>query len=235
MFELYAEKSPAVYKVVMMLEECELPYKLIYLSVSQGKQHEPAFRKLNPNGKIPVLIDHAPAGGGAPITIFESGAILLYLADKTGRLLPKDTRARSEVMQWVFWQSSGLSPMSGQGIHFTRYAPEEAKPYGLLRYLHEIRRCYGVLDQHLTGRTYICGDYSIADIGSYPWTALHMRLGIDVSPFPNMKRWLDAVAARPAVQRAYARMDADLPAVPAPSAEQYKHLFGEAAAALKAV
>jgi GST-like protein len=137
-------------------------------------------------------------------------------------------------MQWVFWQSSGLSPMSGQGIHFTRYAPEEAKPYGLLRYRNEIRRCYGVLERQLTGRTYISGDYSIADIGSYPWTVHATPLGIDMGAFPNMKRWHEAVAARPAVQRAYKRMNDDLPAVPAPSAEQYQHLFGETAAALKA-
>jgi GST-like protein len=233
MFDLYVEKSPAVFKVAVLLEECGLEYRTTHVSVSQGQQHEPAFRALSPNGKIPVLVDHAPAGGGAPITIFESGAILVYLSEKTGLFLPTDVRRRAEVMQWHFWQSTGLSPMSGQAIHFLRYAPEEARPYGLLRYTNEVRRLYGVLDRRLEGRSFICDDYSIADIGTYPWTIYHDRLGLDLAGFPELRRWQQSISQRPAVQRAYQRSESELPPVPAPTEEVYRNLFGETASAMK--
>jgi GST-like protein len=234
MFDLYVEKSPAILKAAMMLEECGLEYRCIHAGISEGKQHSPEFRALNPNGKAPVLIDHEPADGGEPLVVFESGAILVYLAEKTGRLLSAEPRRRAEAMQWLFWQSSGLSPLAGQAIHFIRYAPQEARPYGQLRYLGEVRRHYGVLDTHLQGRAFVAGDFSIADIGCFGWVNLYDRYGYTLSDWPNLERWWRSVAERPAVVRAYARVEAvrsDAQVTP----EMFnRNLFGEAAAAAMA-
>jgi GST-like protein len=229
MFDLYAERSPAVYKVAVMLEECALDYRIEPVSVSLGQQHAPAFKALSPNGKVPVLVDHAPLDQGAPVTLFESGAILLYLSDKVGRFLPAEPRSRAEVMQWHFWQSSGLSPMSGQAIHFTRYAPESVKEYGSVRYKNEVLRLYGVLNQRLEGRDFICGDYSLADIGTYPWVVVHDRFDFDLDVYPALARWYASVSARPTVRRAYDRLSTDMPPTPAPSPELLQSLFGESA------
>jgi len=229
MFDLYMERSPAVYKAAIMLEECGLEYRAQHVSVSRGQQHDPAFRALSPNGKIPVLVDHSPADGGPALVVFESGAILAYLAEKTGRFLPKDMRARTEVMQWNFWQSSGLSPMSGQAIHFTRYAPEETRAYGGLRYKNEVLRIYGVLEGRLQGREFICGEYTIADIGTYPWVLMHDRFNFDLGEFPAVQRWYKSITERPAVQRAYARPQKELEPAPAPSKELMQSLFGKTA------
>jgi GST-like protein len=232
MFDLYAERSPAIYKVAIMLEECALSYQLKHVSVSHGKQHEPAFRALSPNGKIPVLVDHEPADGGQPLVIFESGAIVLYLADKVGAYLPTDVRQRSEVMQWHFWQSTGLSPMSGQAIHFTRYAPQNTREYGSLRYKNEVLRLYGVLDKQLRGREYICQVYSIADLGTFPWIVLHDRFDFGLEAYPDLYRWYANMSRRPAVERAYSRLKTDLGPTPDPSPELLQSLFGATASLL---
>jgi GST-like protein len=230
MYELYVEQSPAVFKAAVMLEEIGADYRCIHVPVSDGAQHRPEFRALSPNGKIPVLVDRAPADGAGPLVVFESGAILVYLAEKTGRFLPAEPRARAEVMQWLFWQTSGLSPMSGQAIHFIRYAPEHTRDYGQLRYFGEVKRLFGVLDGHLAGRDYISGDYSIADIGAYGWANMSDRYGWTLDEWPNLGRWLAAIAGRPTVKRAYAAVAAARQTSDA-SAEDFKrNMFGEAAA-----
>ena len=231
MIDLYVEMSPAIFKAAMMLEECGLAYNPIYNSISEGRQHTPEFRALNPNGKMPVIVDHAPADGGPPQVVFDSGAILVYLAEKTGKLLAAESRRRSETFQWLFWQASGLSPFSGQAIHFIRYAPDETKPYGQLRYLGEVRRHWGVLDVHLAGRDWIAGDYSIADIGTYPWVNMYDRYGYTLADFPNVERWWKAVGERPAVKRAYERVLGCRTAAASVTPDQFnRNLFGEAAA-----
>jgi GST-like protein len=234
MFDLHVEKSPAIFKAAIMLEECGLTYKCIHNPISEGRQHTPEFRKLSPNGKMPVLVDYEPADGGAPLVVFESGAILVDLAEKTGRFLTTEPRRRAEVMQWLFWQSSGLSPLAGQAIHFIRYAPDEAKPYGRLRYIGEVRRHYGVLDNHLAGREFIAGDYSIADIGTYGWVNMYDRYDFTLSDWPNLERWWRSVSQRPAVARAYERVDAARTVTPVPLEEFNRNLFGEAATRMMA-
>lgn len=231
MIDLYLEQSPAVFKVAILLEECGMAYTPRHLSVSQGKQHTPEFRAISPNGKVPAIVDHAPAGGGDPLAMFESGAILVYLAEKAGRFLPTDVRARSQVLQWLFWQSSGLSPLSGQAIHFIRYAPEETRAYGQLRYLGEVRRHWDVLDKHLQGRDYISGEYSIADMGAFTWVNLFDRFNYTLDDYPDLKRWWASIEERPAVKRAYQSV-ADARDEPANlSMEDFqKHMFGAEAA-----
>jgi GSH-dependent disulfide-bond oxidoreductase len=196
---------PAVngHKVRIALEELELPYRVVPVDINKGDQFKPEFLKIAPNNKIPAIVDRDPPGGGAPIDLFESGAILIYLADKAGRLLPKDLRGRMNVLKWLFWQVGHVGPMSGQAIHFLEYAPEDV-PYGKLRYGREAARLYAVLDRQLKGKRFVCGDdYSIADIAIYPWIVPHGRLGIELAEYPEVKRWFAAVGARPAVQRAY--------------------------------
>jgi GST-like protein len=227
MYDLYIEHSPAIYKSAIMLEECGYEYDCIHVSVTEGEQHTASFRELSPNGKVPVLVDPAPRDGGAPFAVFESGAILIYLAEKSGRFLPTELRNRSEVLQWLFWQASGLSPMSGQAIHFIRYAPEETRAYGQLRYLGEVRRHWRVLDTHLEGRDYISGDYSIADIGTYGWMNMYDRYNYDFDDYPNVKRWWNAVSARPTVQRAYDRVNAAHRVPPVTDETFARNLFGE--------
>jgi GST-like protein len=231
-FDLYLERSPATLKAAVMLEECALPYRMIHVSVARGDQHREDFRAISPNGKVPVLVDHAPPGGGPPLAIFESGAIILYLAEKTGLFLPADPRLRWESIQWLFWQAAGLSPMSGQAVHFTRYAPQEAKPYGLLRYRNEVNRLYGVLEERLRDREYICGDYSIADIASYTWTKMAEELAQDLDGFPHLRRWRSAIAERPAVVRTYERATAELLPPPFTEEQMRQNLFGAAAASM---
>jgi GST-like protein len=231
MFDLYVAGSPAILKVAVMLEECGLPYKTIYISIGEGRQHSPEFRALSPNGKMPVLVDHEPTDRGAPLVVFESGAILVYLADKTGQFLSAQPRPRAEALQWLFWQAAGLSPFFGQAVHFIRHAPAEARPYGRLRYLGEVRRHLGVLDKHLEGRDFIAGDYSVADMGAYPWVNLSDQLRVPVSDYPNVERWWKSIGGRPAVKRAYDRvMTARPESAPVPPEEFNRNMFGEAAA-----
>ena len=196
---------PAVngHKVRICLEELGVDYRVVPVDIGLGHQFEPDFLKISPNNKIPAIVDTDPGDGGGPVDIFESGAIMVYLAEKTGRLLPADRRGRAEVLKWVFWQVGHLGPMSGQAIHFLEYAPEDV-PYGKLRYRREADRLYAVLDRQLRGRAWIAGDdCSIADIACYPWIVPHARLGTDLADHPDLKRWFGVMAGRPAVQRAY--------------------------------
>jgi GSH-dependent disulfide-bond oxidoreductase len=226
-FDLYAERSPAVYKVAVMLEECALAYRLKHVSVSHGQQHEPEFKALSPNGKIPVLVDDCPQDQRGPLVIFDSGAILIYLAEKVRQFLPEEPRQRAAVLQWHLWQATGLSPMTGQAIHFIRYAPLKDQAYGTLRYKTEVRRLYGVLQEQLQHADYLCGEYSVADIGTYPWVLMHDRLDMALDEFPAVARWFERVGARAAVSRAYRRMNAELAPIPPPGPQLLRSLFGD--------
>jgi GST-like protein len=202
MLDLYYAPTPNGQKLRVFLEEAGLPYRLLTVSLSKGEQHTPEFRRISPNGKIPALVDHAPVGGGEPVSVFESGAILLYLAEKSGFGLPWQARARNEALQWLFWQMAGLGPMAGQAGYFRVYA-NETVPFAIERYTRETARLYGVLDRQLEGRDFIAGEYSIADIACYPWIVPHAPHGQRLDEFPNLARWVHAIAQRPAVQRAY--------------------------------
>lgn len=205
MIDLYYWATPNGHKITLFLEEAGLPYRLIPINIGAGEQFQPDFLKIAPNNRIPAMVDTAPADGGAPLSLFESGAILLYLADKIGQFIPPDLRGRNEALQWLFWQMGGLGPMAGQNHHFGTYAPEKL-PYAIERYVKETARLYAVLDRHLADRDFIVhGQYSIADMACYPWIVPHERQQQRLEDFPNLKRWFDAIAARPATQRAYAR------------------------------
>uniref|UniRef100_UPI0006417DE9 glutathione binding-like protein n=1 Tax=Chromobacterium subtsugae TaxID=251747 RepID=UPI0006417DE9 len=199
MIDLHYWTTPNGHKITLFLEETGLPYRLLPVNISQGEQFQPDFLRISPNNRIPAIVDQAPADGGAAISLFESGAILLYLADKTGRFIPQDLRGRNDVLQWLFWQMGGLGPMAGQNHHFTQYAPEKL-PYAIDRYVRETARLYRVLDTRLSdGRDYIAGEYSIADMACYPWIVPHEKQRQDLNDFPALKRWFDRIAARPAV------------------------------------
>ncbi len=202
MIDLYFSPTPNGMKMKLFFEETGLAHRVIDVSLSKGEQFKPEFLAISPNNKIPALVDHAPADGGAALAMFESGAMLLYLADKTQRLLPDDPRARNEAIQWLFWQMAGLGPMAGQNGYFRVYAPEQL-PFAIERYTKESTRLYRVLDQRLAGREFIAGAYSIADIACYPWIVPHASHGLGLDGYPNLRRWFDAIAARPATQRAY--------------------------------
>jgi len=203
MIDLHYWTTPNGHKVTIFLEEAALPYRIVAVNIGAGDQFKPEFLAIAPNNRIPAIVDHEPVGGGAAISVFESGAILAYLAEKTGTFLPVDVRDRTEVMQWLFWQMGGLGPMAGQNHHFVQYAPESL-PYAIDRYVRETSRLYGVLNKRLADREYIAGDYSIADMACYPWIVPHEKQRQDLNDFPHLKRWFEAMAARPAVQRAYA-------------------------------
>ena len=200
MIDLYTWPTPNGHKIHIMLEETGLPYKVHAIDISAGDQFDPEFLKISPNNKMPAMVD--PDGpGGAPIGLFESGAMLIYLAEKTGQFLSKDARQRYTTLQWLMWQMGGIGPMLGQAHHFIRYAPEEI-PYAKERYINEAKRLYGVADKRLAASPYLAGDdYSIADIAAWPWMRYPDRQGVDRDAFPNFKRWFDEIAARPAVQR----------------------------------
>ncbi|NGY05210.1 glutathione binding-like protein [Solimonas terrae] len=227
MIELHYWTTPNGHKVSIFLEEAGLDYRIVPVHIGRGEQFTPDFLKIAPNNRIPAIIDHDPIGGGEPIALFESGAILTYLAEKTGRFLSPDIRVRYETLQWLFWQMAGLGPMAGQNHHFSQYAPEKIA-YAIDRYRNETNRLYGVLDKQLAGRDFIAGDYSIADMASYPWIVPHERQGQKLEDFPNLKRWFHAIAARPAVQRAYAKAEA-INAAPTVDDEARKVLFGQTA------
>lgn len=210
MIELHSWPTPNGLKISIFLAEAELEHRVIPVNIGTGAQFAPDFLAIAPNNRIPAIIDTAPADGGPPVSVFESGAILLYLAEKTGRFLPSALRARETVLEWLFWQVGGLGPMLGQNHHFNRYAPEPV-PYAVERYVNETRRLYGVLDRQLAGRDYIAGDYSIADMACYPWTVPHEVQQMSLGDFPNVARWFAAMAARPAVVRAYAEKDSLYP------------------------
>ncbi len=202
MIDLYYWTTPNGHKITIFLEEAGLPYKIFPVNISRGDQFKPEFLAISPNNRMPAIVDREPADRGAPLSVFESGAILVYLAEKTGRFMPRDLRGRNEVMQWLFWQMAGLGPMLGQNHHFAIYAPEKS-PYAIDRYVRETSRLYQVLDNRLKDREFVAGEYSIADMACYPWIVPWKRQGQDLDDFPNVKRWFEAVAARPAVVRAY--------------------------------
>jgi GSH-dependent disulfide-bond oxidoreductase len=234
MIDLYYCGTPNGLKMTMFLEEAELPYHIILVSLSKGEQFKPAFLAISPNSKIPAMVDHDPPGGGPPVSLFESGAMLLYLAEKTGRFLPADLQGRLEVLKWLFWQVGGLGPMAGQIGHFNVYAPEKV-PYAIARYTKETNRLYGVLDRRLADRAFIAGAYSIADMACYPWIVPHEAHGQDLAKFPHLKRWFETIAARPATIRAYAgTADVYSRSGSSLSAEAQKALFGQTAAATAA-
>lgn len=206
MIDLHYATTPNGLKLKLFLEEAAIPYRGVLLSLSRGDQFQPEFTLLSPNNRIPAIVDHEPRGGGAPLTMFESGAIMLYLAEKTGRLIPTDVRGRGDVLQWLFWQMSALGPMAGQAGYFRVYAPQTV-PFAIERYTKEVTRLYGVLDRRLADREYIAGELSIADIACYPWIVPHAPHGQKLEAFPHLARWFGSIGSRPATIRTYAGVE----------------------------
>jgi GST-like protein len=203
MIDLHYWKTPNGHKITMFLEETGLPYHIVPVHLGKDEQFKPEFLRIAPNNKMPAIVDHDPIGGGEPISLFESGAILLYLVEKTGKLMPQDIRGRMDAMQWLFWQVAGLGPMVGQLIFFKRSS--EKIPFAVDRYTKETARLYGVLNKRLADRGYLAGGtYSIADIAAYPWAALYNLFELNLDEFPHVERWLEVIASRPATERAYA-------------------------------
>jgi len=234
MIDFYALTSPNVQKIFIMLEETGLPYQEIHVDVWKGDQYNPDFLKINPNNKIPAIVDR-DGPGGKPCTVFESGAILMYLADKSGRFLPKDTAKRYDVIQWLMIQLTGVGPMFGQLTHFKNFAPP-GSDYAVARYQSEVKRLYAVLEQRLGQVPYLGGDeYSIADMATFPWTRNHDAQGVKWEDNPNLARWFNAIAARPAVVKAYALAKEINPSPPpVPDEAARKILFGQTAETVKA-
>ncbi|WP_023640235.1 GSH-dependent disulfide bond oxidoreductase [Dickeya zeae] len=203
MIDVYYAPTPNGHKITLFLEEAQLPYQLHRVDISAGDQFKPAFLAISPNNKIPAIVDNQPADQGAPLSLFESGAILLYLAEKTSKLLSTDMRERATTLQWLFWQMAGFGPMLGQNHHFNHYAPQPV-PYAIDRYQKETERLYGVLNKQLSEHTWLAGNtYSIADIATYPWVVSHERQRIDLNDFPAVKSWFERIRERPATERAY--------------------------------
>jgi GST-like protein len=228
MLDLYYWPTPNGHKITLFLEEAGLAYTLKPVDIGRGDQFAPAYLAISPNNKMPAIVDHDPVGGGAPISVFESGAILLYLADRIGRFIPADPHGRVACLEWLFWQMGGLGPMTGQYGHFHVYAPEKI-PYAMERYRVEAERLLGVLNRRLAGRAFITGDeYTIADMACYPWINAYSKAPLDLQPFAAIRRWHAAISSRPATARAYAR-DADVnPRAGAPMSEGEKEiLFGQ--------
>ena len=228
MIDLYYWTTPNGHKITIYLEETGLAYKIIPVNISKGDQLKREFLAISPNNRIPAIVDREPTGGGAPVAVFESGAILQYLAEKTGKLMPSNLRGRYEVIQWLFWQMGGLGPMAGQNHHFSQYAPEKI-PYAIDRYVKETNRLYGVLNKRLADRAFIAGDYSIADIAAYPWIVPHQRQGQRLEDFPHLKRWFEAIRSRPATVRAYDKAR-EINTQPVVTDESRRILFGQTAA-----
>ncbi|MFU2316512.1 GSH-dependent disulfide bond oxidoreductase [Rahnella sp. PCH160] len=204
MIDLYYAPTPNGHKISLFLEESGLQYRLHRMDISAGDQFKPEFLTISPNNKIPAIVDSQPVDGGEPVNVFESGAILQYLAEKTGKFLSKELRERTATLEWLYWQVAGFGPMLGQNHHFTHYAPQPV-PYAIERFLQETRRLYGVLNRQLEKNAYIAGDhYSIADIATYPWVVAHERQRIDLAQYPAIRNWFERVKARPATQKAYA-------------------------------
>ncbi|OYX51982.1 MAG: thiol:disulfide oxidoreductase [Sphingomonas sp. 32-66-10] len=233
MIDLHYWPTPNGHKITLFLEEAGLPYTIVPVNIGQGDQFKPDFLKIAPNNRMPAIVDHDPVDGGEPISVFESGAILLYLANKTERFFGPEQRDKIVQMQWLMWQMGGLGPMAGQNHHFNRYAPEQI-PYAQKRYIDETNRLYGVLDRQLAGKPFVGGeDYSIADMAIYPWIVPYKAQSQDLNDFPHVKRWFEAVAARPATVRAYAKGEELQSGSPVMTDEQKKVLFGQTAAVTK--
>lgn len=231
MIDLHYVATANGLKVAILLQELGIPYRVIKYDLFGGQHLTPAFRRINPNNKLPAIIDHEPADGGEPLAVFESGAILLYLAEKTGRFIPADLRRRVLTQQWLIWQMAGLGPMHGQAHHFTRYAPERLE-YPLNRYQNEAKRLLHVLEYRLSEAEYLAEEYSIADMAAWPWVGGAQLIGIDITEFPTISRWHSAVGSRPAIAAAVAAKDTAVPpeymqdrAVLTP--EQWSNTFGE--------
>jgi GST-like protein len=234
MIDLYYWTTPNGHKITIFLEETGLPYKIIPINIGKGEQFQRDFLAVSPNNRIPAMIDHAPADGGKPIPVFESGAMLLYLADKTGQFIPRDLRGRTQALEWLFWQMANLGPNSGQNNHFSNYAVDKI-PYAMDRYRNEVNRLYGVLNRRLADRAFLAGDYSIADMASYPWIVPWERQGQKLEDFPHVKRWFEAIRERPAVKRAYEKAKEVNPNMGGiRTAEERAILFGQTAASVDA-
>ena len=229
MIDLHYWPTPNGHKITLMLEEVGVPYTIRPVNIGAGEQFAPDFLAIAPNNRMPAIVDHDPTDGGEPISVFESGAILLYLAHKTGRFGGATPRANVEVVQWLMWQMGGLGPMAGQNHHFNRYAPEKI-PYAINRYVKETNRLYGVLDRRLAGREYVAGEYSVADMACYPWIVPHELQGQTLSDFPNLQRWFEAIRARPATIAAYDKGKAVSDRTAPMMDEQRRVLFGQTAA-----
>ncbi len=232
MIDFYFWTTPNGYKPLLFLEEAGVPHTIKPVNISKGEQFEPEFLEISPNNRIPAIVDRDPAEGEKPLAIFESGAILQYLAEKTGKFLPTDIPGRAEVMQWLFWQMANLGPMAGQLSHFVNYAPEPV-PYAHDRYEKEYDRLLCVMDTRLEDGECLAGDYSIADIASFPWVMSYKRLGADLDKFANLRRWFDAIKARPAVQRG-AALGSDWHKGDLTDEEARKVLFGQTAESIAA-
>ena len=234
MIDLYYWTTPNGHKITIFLEEAELPYNIIPINIGKGEQFSKEFMAISPNNRIPAMVDRAPGGGIEPVAVFESGAMLLYLAEKTGRFMQRDIRGRTETTQWLFWQMANLGPNAGQNNHFSNYAVEKI-PYAMDRYRNEVNRLYGVINRRLADREYLAGPYSIADMASYPWIVPYERQGQKLEDFPHLKRWFEAIRARPAVERAYAKAKEINPnAGGIRTAEERAILFGQTAASVEA-
>jgi GST-like protein len=228
MIDLYYWTTPNGHKITMFLEETGLDYTIHPVNIGKGEQFTPEFLAISPNNRMPAIVDHAPEGGGEPLSLFESGAILLYLAEKTRSFIPADLPGRAATLEWLFWQMGGLGPMLGQNHHFSQYAPEKI-PYAINRYVNETNRLYGVMNKRLAKESFLAGRYSIADMAAYPWIVPHEKQGQNLADFPHLKRWFEEIAARPATQRAYAKAEAINPAQPPMDDEAKKILFGQKA------
>ncbi len=231
MIDLYYWTTPNGHKITVFLEEAGIPYRIVPVNIGKGEQFSGHFLAISPNNKIPAIVDNDPLDGKEPIPVFESGAILLYLAEKTGKFLPSETRAKYDALQWLFWQVGGLGPMAGQNHHFSQYAPEKI-PYAIARYVKETNRLYGVLDKRLADREFIAGEYSIADMAIYPWIVPFDRQGQNLEDFPSLKRWFESVKARPAVKKAYEIASSINPS-PTVDENSKKILFGQTAENIK--
>ena len=231
MIDLYYWPTPNGHKITILLEETGTPYEIKPVHIGRGEQFKPEFLNISPNNRMPAIVDRDPADGGEAIPVFESGAILVYLASKTGRFLPRDTRAWVQVLEWLCWQVAGLGPMAGQNHHFNHYAPEKIQ-YAIDRYVNETARLYAVLDKRLAGREFVAGDYSIADMACYPWIVPHKRQNQDLDQYPNLTRWFETIRARPAVERAYEK-GKTISAQPVVDDEAKKFLFGQSAATVR--
>ncbi|HEY4581287.1 MAG TPA: glutathione binding-like protein [Lysobacter sp.] len=224
MIDLYYWATPNGYKPRLLLEEAGLEYRIVPVDIRAGEQFRPGFLAIAPNNRIPAIVDHEPTGGGEPVSLFESGAILLYLADKTGRFIPTDVRGRAEVLQWLFWQMGGLGPMAGQNGHFNVYAPEKV-PYAIDRYTRETARLYGVLDKRLADREFVAGsEYTIADMAIYPWIVPHEAHKQNLADFQNLARWFAQIGEREATKKVYA--DASAAYAKPMTDEERRVLFG---------
>lgn len=231
MIDVHYWPTPNGHKITIFLEKAGLPYRIVPVDIRTGAQFQPEFLKISPNNRMPAIVDHDPPGGGVPVSVFESGAILTYLGDKTGKFLPTTLRDRVEVLQWLFWQMGGLGPMAGQNHHFSQYAPDKI-PYAIDRYVNETARLYAVLNKRLADREFVAGGYSIADMASYPWIVPYERQGQKLEDFPNLKRWFEAMGARPAVVRAYEK-GKEVATTPTVNEESKKILFGQSAATIR--